>query len=255
MINTKCEKCIFKIMKNSVQIGCQQNIDKNIKKLKSIYSNKTINKDGNTWVINNYYCRYARLTEWLNILEEKEIDLKEQLLKETTIPYALFQYVDENNIKNIADIAGNINDSQFKPNIVIFVCKKSQSQNTSKDLVKSLEEMSLEFKWKLIYILEDRMSFVDSMNFSAQNNIKLDNIIIMSKNSIGTNALDSINYIFQNTVNKKIIVSKNLNKDDFDILCFPGNLWRVSNSNIYNALDIIEEDLETIEDFYNIELT
>ena len=256
MINTKCEKCIFKIVEDSVQIGCQQNIYKNIENLQNIYPSNTINKNGNTWVINNYYCRYARIAEWVKALEEKEIDPKEQLLKETTIPYQLFQYVDENNIKNIATISKDINEAQFKPNIVVFAYKKSENQNVSKDLVKSLEDMSLGFKWKLIHILEEKMSFIDSMNFAAQNNIKLEDVIIMSKNSIDTNTIDSINYIFQNTANKKIIVSKNLNKDtdDFDILCFPGALWRVSNSNIYNALDIIEDDLEKIEDFYNVEL-
>ena len=57
MINTKCEKCIFKIMENNIQIGCQQNIDKNIEKLENIYPPNTINKDKNTWLINNYYCR------------------------------------------------------------------------------------------------------------------------------------------------------------------------------------------------------
>jgi len=242
-------------MENNIQIGCQQNIDKNIEKLENIYPPNTINKDKNTWLINNYYCRYARLQEWLKILTEKEIDPKEHLLKETTIPYSFFQYIDKNNIENIAEISNSINDTQFKPDTVLFICKNSENENLSKKLAKDLESMSLQFKWKLVYILEDNMSFLDSMNFSAQNNIKLQNVIIMSKNFINTNTLDNINYIFQNTVNKKVIVSKNLDKDDFDILCFPGNLWRVSHSNIYNALDIIKEDLEKVEDFYNIELT
>lgn len=254
MINTKCEKCIFKITDNNIQTGCQQNIDKNIEKLENIYPHKTINKDQDTWVINNYYCRYARLPEWLKILEEKDIDPKEQLLKETTIPYSLFQYIDENNTKYIADTASDIKNAQFKPNIVFFICKKSEKENSSTSLVKDLESMSLQFKWKLIYILEDRMSFIDSMNFAAQNNIKLENVIIMSKNLLDTDTIDNINYIFQNTANKKIIVTKNLGDEDFDVLCFPGNLWRVSNSNIYNSLDIIKEDLEKVEDFYNIEL-
>jgi hypothetical protein len=68
--NTKCEKCIFKISENSKQIGCELQIDKIItQNYPGLYDINTIDKSGDSWILKNFKCMYARTHQWLDVLK------------------------------------------------------------------------------------------------------------------------------------------------------------------------------------------
>lgn len=255
MINTKCEKCIFKVMEKNKQISCSHNVHQNISNLKQIYPDGTIDRSGQYWNIKNFYCPYARLQEWLDILNRDNVDINKKISEEVTMSYSIFQYMADNSMDYLEQTMQTLQNTLFKPKRVSFIYQKQDASEIS-EKIKYIESIDLDFSWKIHNVIYEEMSSLDCINFVCQTNTQqYTNLLMMSKTTLTTDLLDSSNYIFQNSLNKKIIVSKNMIiGNDFDIICFPYQLWTVAEHSIYKALNMIEKDLESVEDFYSIEL-
>lgn len=255
MIKTKCEKCIFKIMSNNKQIGCSHNIDQGISNLGQIYPENTIDRSNQYWTIDNFYCPYARLQEWADIISRDNLDINKKIADEVTMSYSIFQYVPDNSMDYLVQIIKTLQNAVFKPKRLSLIYQRQEASEISKK-IKYIESVGLDFSWKIHNVIYEEMSPLDCINFVCQTNTQqYTNLLIMSKTELKTDLIDSNNYIFQNSLNKKIIVSKNMVLDtDFDFICFPYQLWTVAEHNIYTALGMIQKDLASVDDFYSIEL-
>lgn len=255
-INTKCEKCYFSENEEKTQIGCRMGVDTVIEALNPIYKDTTIDKSDDHWTINNFYCPYARTDDWAKLIEG---DLAKEVIKESNMDTGLYIYFNKDNLSNLTQTAESINQCVSQPKCVYFITNRIDPKEIS-DYIKVLENKSLTFKWKILNTIIDGNP-TDCINMILQTNDRHQVFILKNNQSTYSNIheeIETCEQILKMTLNKKIIITKNMQikeSDIFETLCIPVSLWHVSNKSIYACMDTIRRDLENVEDFYNIELT
>lgn len=255
-INTKCNKCYFKDVEETQQVGCTMSVPETLGSLYPIYPKDVVDKSEQYWTINNFYCPFARTNDWAKIVEN---NLTEKVMTESSMDIGLYIYFSKDNLSEIESTAEAIGNCICKPNGVYFIANQI-NQSEIAEYIKKLEKLSLEYKWKVFNTIIDGNS-TDCINLILQTNDK-HNIFILKDNQEKykdiNKEIDNCEQLFKMTLNKKVIITKDVKfeeTDKFKTLCIPVSLWHVSEKNIYACIDTIRKDLENVEDFYNIELT
>lgn len=244
--NTKCEKCIFKVLENSKQAGCVFNIDEIItKNYPGLYDNDNIDKSGDTWIIKNFRCTYARTQAWADKLKEiSEEGPVNRVLADSIIPYYMVIILNSDQ-DDIIDILEDIQNNQsYKPNFISFILTKKSSYKPA-EFAKSIEAYKLP-KWKIHFITDTDMTLSEMIDMSLDTNISnVEASFIFIKYADTVYKQDTIkrtNEIINHCIGKKVILCT----DNFlDGLTIDKSLFINMNKQIGIVYDYLINDNET----------
>lgn len=244
--NTKCEKCIFKILDNSKQTGCIFNIDEIISKnYPGLYGIDNLDKSGETWILKNFKCTYARTQAWLEKLKEITGESPvERVLTDTIIPYYMVIILDSDQ-DDIIDILEDIQNNQsYKPNFISFILTQKSSYQPA-EFAKLLQSYNLP-KWKIHFITNTDMTLSEMIDMSLDTNISnVSASFIYIKYGDTVYKQDTIkrtNEIINHCIGKKVILCT----DNFlDGLTIDKSLFINMNKQIGIVYDYLMNDNET----------
>lgn len=253
-INTKCEKCVFKILDNNgTQIGCHFDVPTKMMSLSPIYSENQVIKTEQYWKINNFYCPYARIREWADIISENKEDIVEKIHTEIKMPYYLIVLI--NNIEDLILCIKQINISIYKPDFVSFIYNQKISGQHIKTLI---ENQSPKFMWKLHVSVIESSDIIDMANIAASTNLNPKHLLVSvcKSDDITVNTIDTASEVMTYCLNKKCIICKNTDwqKKTFDFIMFPQSLFIAANKDIRTVCELINNDINS-NDLYIIDLS
>ena len=255
-MKTKCNKCIFKITdENNKQTSCQLGVtDRIVNKLQLLYNkdNLEVDETTNSYIINDFYCPYARLAEWASVVQDNnptDESLENIVLKESTINYYLLVFLSSSDKNYINKTLDNINNLVSKPRLISFIIRKTNT-NIKDNVAKYIEEYNLPIKWKIHFVVDDTSDnmILDSVLRTGLPPIAA--LIFVIKNDFTTEQIDSSQEIFKHCINKKIIVSEQLTDRDFQKLAIPTSFYTAMDKNI----DFVIDEIHRVTDLYNIEI-
>lgn len=171
VINTKCEKCIFKKISDSKQIGCGLNIDQIISQnYPGLYGSENIDKSKDSWVIKNFKCIYARTKEWLEVLNSTTTDNPyERVILDSVIPYYMIVLLNSDQ-DDIEDILQDISDNEtYWPQFISFILTERSCYRPS-NCIKLIEQYSVP-KWKLHYITDPESTISEMIDMCLDTNL------------------------------------------------------------------------------------
>jgi hypothetical protein len=246
-VNTKCEKCCFKIKQENQQIGCKLNVDQILgSNFPGIYSIDNIDKNNDNWTIKNFRCPYARTDQWLEILDKQQIDPDTYIYDNTKIGYYLVIIVES--VENIQNLLEDIQKLSDPPKMLSLILSSNiQRKNT---IIQKIEKYKLS-KWKIHFVL-DELTVPQKIDIALSTNIDNSgtNYIIIRKNieTIDNEYISSINDTVNFLIDKQAIIQ---GYDDFDGFVIPSVLYEICNKKIQEVVEYIEQD----ESIYKIVIT
>jgi hypothetical protein len=235
MIVTKCENCYF--YKDDV---CGFDIPQTLlHNFPMVFSSKNIQNN----VIYNFYCPYARTSEW--VAQKKEIVDESGIVKEIleSRPTISFIYFIDNNWDNFTTNLSILKNIKY--DYIYFVIKNSFDINKSQ-YIEFIENNEFQ-NWKLHAILEDEMTESEIIDMIlSSTSIKTDLIYtINNKYEILLDSIDTVLNTFNLLRYHKVVFLPN-DIFSFHNIVIPMNLWSNTHERFGLALSSLEEDNETI---------
>lgn len=245
-INTKCEKCIFKITEDSKQIGCKLDIDQIISKnYPGLYSSTNIDKSNDYWVLKNFKCSYARTNLWLETLNQTtDEDPIQRSIKDSVIPYYMVVILN-NEQDDIDDILQDISENPtYQPSMVSFILTEKSVYKPA-ECAKLIEKCNIP-KWKLHYITDAEATISEMIDMCLDTNLanaSVSFILIKYADTLyKRDTIRRINEIINHCVGKKVTI---LTDNFLDGLVVDKSLYVNMNKQIGLVYDFIINDNET----------
>jgi hypothetical protein len=231
MINTKCEKCIFKVVsQENKQTGCKIHMDEILQEnYPGLYSSANIDRSEKSWVLKNFKCPYARTQEWLEILQKTTNDDPiSRTIIDSVIPYYLVILMNSEH-DDIDDIINDILSNKiYYPQFISFILTDRSCYKPAQ-LVKLIEQYDLS-KWKVHYITDNDLTISEMVDMSLDTNLsstKASFIFIKYADTLyKTETVKRINEIINHSIGKKVTVITDNFIDGF-----------VSDVSLYLSLD------------------
>lgn len=210
IINTRCDKCIFKTVSDSKQTGCALNIDQVINQnYPGLYDSSNIDKSGDSWVIKNFKCTYARTQGWLDLLNATSTDDPfQRVITDSVIPYYMVVILNSNQ-DDIEDILQDLSENKiYWPEFISFILT-DRSNYKAGECIKLIEKHVIS-KWKLHYINDPEFTLsemIDSCLDTNLSNTKSSFIFIKHADTMyKKHTLKRINEIVNHCINKKAVI-------------------------------------------------
>lgn len=246
VINTRCDKCIFKKISDSKQIGCDLNIDQIVSQnYPGLYSSDNIDKSGESWIIKNFKCVYARTKEWLEVLTNTTAeDAFERVVSDSVIPYYMVVILNSDQ-DDIEDILQDLSDSKiYWPEFISFILTDKSNYKPS-ECIKLIEKHIIP-KWKLHYITDPESTvseMIDGCLDTNLSNTKSSFIFIKYADTIyKKDTLKRTNEIINHCIGKKVVL---LTDNFLDGFVADRNLYINLNKQIGILYDYVINDDET----------
>ncbi len=244
--NTKCEKCIFKISENSKQIGCQLQIDKIItENYPGLYNSDTIDKSGDSWILKNFKCTYARTNQWLDVLKSTtNEDPFNKVVVDSVIPYYMIIILNSNE-DDLKDILDDLSNNHIYLPIFTSFILTDKSSYKPKECIKLIEKNNLS-KWKLHYITDPDSTISEMIDMCLDTN--LPNVpcsfifIKYADSPYKKDTIKRINEIVNHCIGKKVCL---LTDNFLDGFMVDKALYMSLNKQIGVVYDYIINDEET----------
>ena len=255
MINTKCEKCIFKITDaNHQQTGCEFDVDNIIQNnYIDIYGNNSIKKNNQYWIIENFKCIFGRNESWLKSYQEffgESNGIKQYVLDQTNIAYYAVLLCN-GSFEQFTQSMDILNDSKNRPKFLSVILPVNK-QEEQKKYTQYLNNLKL-YKWKLHKILDPETTDAEMIDVAVTTNYEnsLSDYLIIKYTLPSTTEYyyDRINELVNFCIGKKIVIIPNA-KDNFDGLAIPLSLYKVYN----NAIGILYNDILNDDSVHKIKL-
>lgn len=246
IINTKCEKCIFKKMSDSKQVGCNLDIDQIIgQNYPGLYSLDNIDKSKNFWVIKNFKCIYARTKEWLETLNNTTTeDPYQRVVLDSVIPYYMVIILNSDQ-DVLEDILEDISTNKiYWPEFISFILTEKSDYKPS-ECIKLINQYSVP-QWKLHYMTDSEATVSEMIDGCLDTNLmdkKSSFIFIKYADTVyKKDTIKRINEIINHCIGKKVCV---LTDNFLDGFVADKSLYLNLNKQIGILYDYVTADDET----------
>lgn len=242
-MNTKCEKCIFKILnRDGIQNGCKFDVINRILKYNQIYTKDNIILQDTSYTLKNFYCPYARTAEWQKAANTDNIT--ELTLLSSHQKYYFIIIVRNNNITSTFNILNNILNKNLLPK-KISLCginlEKLNIDILQKFCIDNFNQLNI--VWKIHNALDKDTTDSEAVDIAMETSLTQDTNMICILNSEASNTID-IDEIYE-------IVNLHLNKSlaiasadgSVDKICIPNSLYINFHKKIGLVLDYLYNDL------------
>ena len=243
MIITKCKKCVFAISDQDTQTGCSLSVPQSIlTEYPNVYTEDTLKIVDNYYELQDFYCPYARTSEWQEAILAKEVKIDTAIYNEVRIKYNLVMLIEQEDLENLFANLIIACDSEYPPSYITLITRNIDQQSIKNIMLfmKSREDVCL---WKMFNILDNEMTHSETIDFSLDNNLLLDkyNLLVIMNNHymIPNHFLAAADSIVNGFIEKKaVIIPTNLLS--FTNMVIPTNLYQAMENKIGLALDHLD---------------
>ena len=245
MIITKCKKCIFAISENNIQTGCSLSIPSTIvEEYPHIYIQETQKVVDGYYELHNFYCPYARTSEWKEAIISNKLDIETAIYNETKIRYNLIMLIDNETIDNLFANLLECFSGLYPPSYVSLITRNIKANDIQRiiDFISKIEKVC---PWKLFNILDNEMTHSEVIDFCLENNLLLDIynllVVINNKYKISNRFMESVNNIVNSFIEKQaVIIPTDL--FSFTNIVIPTQLYQAMQNKIGLVLDYLDRD-------------
>lgn len=248
MIITKCKKCIFAAISDGIQTGCSFDIPQSvISDYPTIYDNKLIHITKGYYELHNFYCPYARTTEWKETIEHQNGVVEDVLYHETKIKYNLITLLNQNNLNNFYKNISTFFTQPFIPSYISLI-SRNINETQIKGIIDHISKFDNLCEWKLHNIIDNDMTPSETIDFALDNNLltnKYNLLMIMNNDYImQQDFLYTVNKTINSFIQKKaVILPKNILS--FNNIVIPTNLYETMDNKIGLVLDHLDNTNDT----------
>lgn len=240
-MNTRCEKCAFKVIEDNIQTGCKFDIINKILNYNNVYSTKNIILDHNSYILENFYCPYARTQEWVDAIQD---NIEDQVVLTTHQKYYMVIIVNDTNIDNCLFILNNIISETLLPYRISISCIQLNKENIEKLQQFCINNISkLNIVWKIHNLLDAESTDSEAVDVALEtslpdeaNMICVFNAAFEYKQIYLHNIYDIINMHLYKPV---AVVSAD---QAIHNICIPKNLYMAFHKKIGLVLDYMYND-------------
>jgi hypothetical protein len=242
-MNTKCEKCIFKISDtNGIQSGCKFNITDKLLKYNKVYTKDNLVLENNSYILKNFYCPYARTDEWKKVANTDNIE--ELAILTSHQQYYFIIIVRDNNITNSLNILNNIINQNLLPK-KISLCGISL-EKINIDILQTfcIDNISkLNIIWKIHNMLDKDTTDSEAVDIALETSLTQEtNMIYIINSETGDIVdIDQIYEIVNFHLNKPLAITSA--NGSVDKICIPNSLYINFYKKIGLVLDYLHNDL------------
>lgn len=241
---TNCKNCIFAQHDGQQQNGCVFDVPKNLNKsFKHLYPNTLTIKDG-FYNLENFKCPYGVTEAWRQEAISSGVpaeDIPSIVLKMTSMSYYLIYYLDDN-IDILTNNLNRLSNMHCLPIFISFI-KPIKMSIQSNELLKILNKYTF-CKWKLHNIVDDKISYYDTIDMIVSTNLT-EKIKILSlwnnKYMLTSDYFDRANQTLNYFLDKPVFISSYDNETNNGI-CFHVSAYINNEKRMINTLDFLNSN-------------